>query len=139
MIIEYEGSNMQRRQLLILGLAVLGLVSQVQAADKPDPTGTWKWSVKFNDQDREFTLKLKLDGDKLTGSMPGRNNTETNIEDATFKDGEIKFSVTRERNNNKFTTKYTGKLEGDTIKGKTESERNGQTQSRDWEAKREKA
>lgn len=130
---------MQRRELLVLGLAVLGLVSQVQAADKPDPTGTWKWSVKFNDQTRDMTLKLKLEGDKLTGSMPGRNNTETNIENGTFKDGEVKFSITRERNNQKFTTKYSGKLEGDTIKGKSESERDGQTQSRDWEAKREKA
>ena len=129
---------MQRRELLVLGLAVLGLVSQVQAADKPDPTGTWKWSVKFNDQTRDMTLKLKLEGDKLTGSMPGRNNTETNIENGTFKDGEVKFSITRERNNQKFTTKYSGKLEGDTIKGKSESERDGQTQSRDWEAKREK-
>lgn len=130
---------MQRRELLVLGLAVLGLVSQVQAADKPDPTGTWKWSVKFNDQTRDMTLKLKLEGDKLTGSMPGRNNTETNIENGTFKDGEVKFSITRERNNQKFTTKYSGKLEGDTIKGKSESDRDGQTQSRDWEAKREKA
>lgn len=130
---------MQRRELLVLGLAVLGLVSQVQAADKPDPTGTWKWSVKFNDQTRDMTLKLKLEGDKLTGSMPGRNNTETNIENGTFKDGEVRFSITRERNNQKFTTKYSGKLEGDTIKGKSESDRDGQTQSRDWEAKREKA
>lgn len=129
---------MQRRELLVLGLAVLGLVSQVQAADKSDPTGTWKWSVKYNDQTRDMTLKLKLEGDKLTGSMPGRNNTETNIENGTFKDGEVTFSITRERNNQKFTTKYSGKLEGDTIKGKSESERDGQTQSRDWEAKREK-
>jgi hypothetical protein len=29
-----------------------------------------------------------------------------------------------------------GKLSGDTIKGKSESERDGQVQSRDWEAKR---
>lgn len=130
---------MKRRELLVLGLVVLGLVTQAQAADKADPTGTWKWSVTFNDQTRDMSLKLKLDGDKLTGTMPGRNNTETAIENATFKDGEISFTVTRERNNQKITTKYTGKLEGDTIKGKTESERNGQSQSRDWEAKREKA
>ena len=130
---------MKRRELLVLGLVVLGLATQVQAADKADPTGTWKWSVTFNDQTRELSLKLKLEGDKLTGSMPGRNNTETAIENATFKDGEIAFTVTRERNNQKITTKYTGKLEGDTIKGKMESERNGQSQSRDWEAKREKA
>lgn len=130
---------MQRRQFLILGLALMGMVTQALAADKADPTGTWKWSVTFNDQTRESTLKLKLDGDKLTGTMLGRNNSETAIENATFKDGQISFSVTRERNNQKMTTKYSGKLEGDVIKGKSEFERNGQTQSRDWEAKREKA
>lgn len=130
---------MQRRDFLILGLALLGMVTQAQAADKADPTGTWKWSVTFNDQTRESTLKLKLDGDKLTGTMLGRNNSETAIENATFKDGQVSFTVTRERNNMKMTTKYTGKLEGDVIKGKSEFERNGQSQSRDWEAKREKA
>ena len=130
---------MRRRELLALGLAFMGMVGIVQAADKPDPTGTWKWSVTINDNKRDVTLKLKLEGDKLTGTMPGRNNTETAIDDASFKDGEVAFSVTRERNGQKFTTKYKGKLDGDTIKGKSESERDGKAQSRDWEAKREKA
>lgn len=130
---------MRRRELLALGLAFIGMVGIVQAADKPNPTGTWKWSVTVNDQKRDSTLKLKLDGDKLTGTMLGRNNQETAIEDASFKDGEVAFSVTRERNGQKFTTKYKGKLDGDTIKGKSESERDGKAQSRDWEAKREKA
>jgi hypothetical protein len=34
---------------------------------------------------------------------------------------------------------YTGKLEGDTITGKISFDRNGETQSRDWSAKREVA
>jgi hypothetical protein len=123
--------------LVFAGLA--GLVSLAQAHDKVDPTGTWKWSVAAaNGQTRETTLKLKLDGDKLTGAVLGRNNQETKIEDAKYKDGEVSFKVTRERNNMKITTKYTGKVTKDSIKGKTETERNGQTQSRDWEAKRAK-
>ena len=85
-----------------------------------------------------MTLKLKLDGDKLTGAMVGQNGQETAIEDGQFKDGEVSFKVTRERQGNKITTKYAGKVSGDTIKGKIESERNGQPQSRDWEAKRAK-
>lgn len=109
------------------------------AADEADPTGTWKWSVTFNNQTRDATLKLKLEGDKLTGAMLGRNNQETAIENATYKDGEVAFSVTRERNGQKFTSKYKGKVNGDTIKGTMEFERNGETRSRDWEAKREKA
>ena len=122
---------------LVAAVAVLGFAVPAPADDKkPDPTGTWKWEVEFNGQKREQTLKLKLDGDKLTGGMVGRNNQETKIEDGTFKDGEVSFKVTRERNGQKFTTKYTGKVAGDTLKGKAESERDGKTQSRDWEAKR---
>jgi hypothetical protein len=114
-----------------------GLVS-VARADNADATGTWKWTVSFNGQERTMTLKLKADGDKLTGAMLGRNNQETAIEDGKIKNGEVSFTVTRERNGQKFTTKYSGKVSGDTIKGKAEFERDGQQQSRDWEAKREK-
>jgi hypothetical protein len=117
-------------------VALLALAFPVQAAD--DPTGTWKWSVEFGGQQREQTLKLKLEGDKLTGAMLGRNDMETKIEEATFKNGELSFKITRERGGNKIVTKYSGKLSGDTIKGKTETDRGGQTQSRDWEAKRAK-
>ncbi|MBI1899717.1 MAG: hypothetical protein HYS13_01220 [Planctomycetia bacterium] len=127
---------MKRLVAVALVLVFAGLATAAQAAD--DPTGTWKWSVTFNNQTREMTLKLKLDGDKLTGAMVGRNNQETAIEEASFKEGGISFKVTRERNGQKFTTKYSGKLSGDTIKGKTESERDGQVRSRDWEAKRSK-
>jgi hypothetical protein len=121
-------------------VVLAGFVGTAGADDKKKadgPAGTWKWSVMAGGgQAREQTMKLKLDGDKLTGAIMGRNNQETAIEDPTFKDGEISFKVTRERNGQKNTTKYTGKLSGDTIKGKIETERNGQPVSRDWEAKR---
>ena len=61
---------------------------------------------------------------------------ETAIQDGTCKDGAVSFTVVRERNGQNMTFKYTGKVSGDTIKGKSEIERDGQTQSRDWEAKK---
>ncbi len=117
-------------------LVLAGSLGMARADDKPDPTGTWKWTVNIQGQEREMTLKLKLEGDKLTGAMVGRNGQETAIEDGTFKDGEVSFKVTRERQGNKVTTKYTGKVSGDTIKGK--AGREGQ-EGRDWEAKRAKS
>lgn len=128
---------MKRRELLILCLTLIGLAKHVYAADVT-PTGTWKWSITNpnNNQTREQSLKLKLEGDKLTGSVPGPKDTEINIENATFKEGQISFTVTRERNDQKVITKYSGKLDGDTITGKFENDRNNQ--SREWVAKREK-
>jgi hypothetical protein len=127
---------MKRFVALAMVVALVGLVGVVRAAE--DPTGTWKWSVTFGDKTIDATLKLKLEGDKLTGAYVGRNNTETPIENASFKDNKVSFTVTREINNSKFTTKYNGTLSGDTIKGTSEFERDGQKMSRDWEAKRQK-
>ena len=127
---------MKRLMAAAVALVFVGLVSPVMAAD--NPTGTWKWTASLGGQDREQTLTLKLEGDKLTGSMPGRDNAVTQISDASFKDNKVSFSVTREFNGQKRTTKYNGTLSGDTITGKSERERDGQTTSTDWVAKRQK-
>ena len=127
---------MKRLVAAAFALAFVGLVSPAIAADA---TGTWKWTTTFNGQSRDSTLKLKQEGDKLTGVyVGGQSNTETPIEDASLKGDTISFKVTRERNGQKATTKYTGTLKDDTITGKSERERDGQTQSTDWVAKRQK-
>lgn len=123
---------------LVAAAFAFGLALFANLSFAADPSGTWKWTTTFNNQTREQTLKLKLDGDKLTGALVGRNNQETAIENATFKDDTVSFTVTRERGDQKFTSKYSGKVEGDAIKGKIETDRNGKSNSRDWEAKREK-
>lgn len=133
------------RTLLAFGL-VIGLAGFAAAADekkadaaKGDPTGTWKWESENNGQKRTNTLTLKLDGDKLTGEVPGRDGNAIKIEDGKFKDGEVSFTVTRTgQNDAKIVTKYAGKLDGDTLKLTAETERNGEKQKRDIEAKREK-
>jgi hypothetical protein len=123
---------------LLVAPIVLAIVAMAGIARAEDPSGTWKWTAMMGNNTREVTLKLKLDGDKLTGTIT-MGTRDTEIADGTYKDGDVAFNVVRERNGNKTTTKYTGKVSGDSIKGKIESERNGQTNSRDWEAKREKA
>ena len=101
-------------------------------------TGTWKWNVTTpNGQTFEATLKLRMDGDKLAGTITGRNGNETAIEDAKLSGDEISFKVVRERDGQKFISSHKGKLSGDSIKGKIESDFNGQKRERDWDAKRE--
>ena len=118
----------------------LGFTTTTQAQDKKiDVTGTWKTSfTNQNGQVRESTFKLKAEGEKLTGTISGRRN-DTAIEEGKLKGDEISFQVTREFNGNKMVTKYTGKVTGDTIKGKSETQRNGQPRSREFTLKKEPA
>ena len=125
-------------------LLAVGTAAQLQAAEKSNPTGTWTWKTpgRNGGEGRTATLKLKKEGEKVTGklSTPGRQGgdaRETDIEDGKIDGDELSFKVTREFNNNKFVQKYHGKVSGDSIKGKVEFDRGGETQSRDWEAKRE--
>lgn len=114
---------------------LLMLGSSAMAADV---TGTWKWTTERNGQTMETTLKLKQEGEKLTGTMSGRQGTETAIEEAKIDGDKVTFKVTREYNGNKMVIQFEGKIDGDTIKGERKTERDGQTQAREWEAKREK-
>lgn len=74
----------------IAATLLLFLAFQAVAADaKLDPTGTWTWSFTGqNGQTRDSSLKLKMDGETLTGTITGRNN-DTPIEGAKLTGDEI--------------------------------------------------
>ncbi|MFO0959591.1 MAG: hypothetical protein U0800_19505 [Isosphaeraceae bacterium] len=119
--------------------AVLGLgaISVRAASAKAEVTGTYKWTTERNGQSWETTLKLKQDGDKLTGTVSGRQGgNDTAIEDAKVNGDEVSFKVTREFNGNKMVQKFKAKVTGDSMKGTIEFERDGNTMTRDFEAKR---
>jgi hypothetical protein len=122
---------------MVTVFCVLAVAGMARAEDKPNPTGTWKYTADVNGQSIDVTIKLKLEGDKLTGTVSVRD-METKIEDGKYQDGDVSFKVNREMNGNKFTIKYKGKIKGDTFKGKRELERDGQTNTREFEAKRSK-
>jgi hypothetical protein len=124
----------------IIACVAVALTLTAQAEDKKaDPAGTWTWTTQGRDGNEiTSTLKLKSEGDKVTGKISGRQGAETDISDVKVEGENISFKVVRERNGNTFTQKFNGKISGDSIKGKMEFERNGEAQSRDWEAKRKK-
>jgi len=101
-------------------------------------SGNWNTALILGDGNRiEGTLKLKQDGDKLTGATV-RNDNETQIQDGKITGDEITFTVIRDRDGRKVTAKYKGKITGDTIKGKVESDWSGDWQTLDWEGTRGK-
>lgn len=152
--------------LLVAASLVLGAVSS-QAADSK-AAGTWTWTMQGrgggqggggqggNAPARKFTLKLKADGEKLTGTLTqpafgrggqggggqgGGQPTDVEISDGKVKGDEISFSVKREFNGNAFVTKYSGKVDGDKITGKVErpGRGGGDPVTTDWSATREAA
>lgn len=105
--------------------------------------GRWKWKALFREREFDVSVTLKLEDEKLTGTMPGfggggggRGPRDTPIKEASYKDGIVKFTVERGRGDFRSVQNFEGKLEGDTIKGKIESEVNGDETETDWEAKR---
>lgn len=105
--------------------------------------GRWKWKALFREREFDVSVTFKLEDDKLTGTMPGfggggggRGPRDTQIKDASFKDGIVKFTVERGRGDFRSVQNFEGKLEADTIKGKIEAEVNGEDTETDWEAKR---
>jgi hypothetical protein len=126
-------------QSVIACFAILSLAAGAAAQEKKaDPTGTWTWMLTLpNGSTINQKMVLKLDGEKLTGTTTGRGGNEVAIEEAKLKGNEISFQVTRERDGDKIVTKYYGKVSGDAIAGKIESNFGGQPRTSDWEAKRE--
>jgi major membrane immunogen (membrane-anchored lipoprotein) len=125
----------------ILSLAlvlVLGLCGLAGAQEKADPVGTWKCEYQIGEQKRTSTLTIKMDGDKLAGTMSWPDQKETNLKDVKLKDADLTFSAERVLGDNKFNVEYKFTITGDKLKGKGAVETGGEKREFDIEGKREK-
>src|SRR5262245_50345371 len=81
-----------------------------------DINGKWTAQIPGRDgQAQETTITLKVEGDKLTGSISGRQG-DTPIADGKVSGDEISFTVTRERQGATVKQLFKGKVAGDEIK-----------------------
>jgi hypothetical protein len=120
--------------ILIAAFVTTGLALHVRADDAAaGVTGTWTWTVQGFNGDTEVTLKLKQDGEKVTGTITNFQGEEQEIQGGMFKDNTLTFKTTNDFNGNTVTNAYTFTVNGDSIKGKSET-----TFSRDIEGKRSK-
>jgi hypothetical protein len=80
-----------------------------------DATGKWTAEMQGrNGNTRTITINLKADGDKLTGTVSGRNG-DVDVSNGKVDGDNVMFDVVREFNGNTMTQHYSGKLDGDTI------------------------
>jgi hypothetical protein len=122
------------RRLLVAALVVActGLMGSARAND--DPTGTWTWTTPKG----VGTLKLKLEGNKVTGVMV-RKAGNLKVEDGIFRGGAISFRVPGGTPGGQpMVHMYQGKFLGDTIKGSATIVLPDRVAAGDWEAKRVK-
>jgi len=119
-------------------LLVLGLCGLAGAQEKADPVGTWKCEYQIGEQKRTSTLTMKMDGDKLAGTMSWPDQKETNLKDVKLKDADLTFSAERVLGDNKFNVEYKFTITGDKLKGKGAVETGGEKREFDIEGKREK-
>jgi hypothetical protein len=81
-----------------------------------DVSGKWTAQVPGRDgQPQETTFTFKVEGDKVTGTVSGRQG-DTPIADGKISGDEISFTVTRERQGATIKQLYKGKVAGEEIK-----------------------
>jgi hypothetical protein len=105
-----------------------------EARRSNDVEGTWKWTTTFGEFRSESTVKLKQDGEKVSGKVSSRRGTDLEVKKGKFKSGKVSFEVERDREGEKSITKYSGMLSGDKIIGTIESEFAGNPRTNQWEA-----
>lgn len=102
-----------KTRLALLSVCFMLLATAVWAADV---SGKWTAQVPGREgQTQETTITLKVEGEKLTGSVAGQQG-ETPITDGKVSGDEISFIVTRERQGNTIKQIFKGKVAGDEIK-----------------------
>jgi len=129
-------TNMKTILLAVLVLGLCGLA--VAQGEKADPVGTWKCEYQIGGQKRTSTLTIKMDGEKLAGTMSWPDQKETNLKDLKLKDGDLTFSAIREVGGNKYDVEYKFTITGDKLKGQGAVLTGGEKRPFDIEGKREK-
>ena len=81
-----------------------------------DASGTWKASMETPNGAMEATFALKVDGDKLTGTVTMGQMGEGAISEGKVDGDNVSFAVVRDFNGNQVRINYTGKISGDEMK-----------------------
>jgi hypothetical protein len=122
---------MTKRTTLLLALLLAVAICAVAA----DVTGKWVAQIPSRSgQMRETTFNFKVDGDKLTGTMSGRQG-DIAISDGKVSGDTISFVISMEGGGGTVKMNYSGTVSGDEMKLKREG---GQGAAVEFTAKRAK-
>ena len=120
-----------KKILSVLSVFALTLIAAVSVAAQSPAAGEWDAAMNTPGGTRNFKIKLKVDGEKLTGEV-GRESGSLPLT-GTVKGNDIQFSYTVNYNGNDLVLTMSGKVDGDTIKGTVSF---GGMAEDEWSAKR---
>lgn len=120
-----------KKILSVLSVFALTLIAAVSVAAQSSAAGEWDAAMNTPGGTRNFKIKLKVDGEKLTGEV-GREAGSLPLT-GTVKGNDIQFSYTVNYNGNDLVLTMSGKVDGDTIKGTVSF---GGMAEDEWSAKR---
>jgi hypothetical protein len=86
------------------------------AAIAADASGLWKASIETPNGTMETTFTLKVEGEKLTGTVGMGQMGDGAISEGKVDGDNVSFAVVREFNGNQFRIDYKGKVAGDEMK-----------------------
>jgi hypothetical protein len=99
--------------------------------------GKWDIEVATDDgQSLKSTLKLEVDGDKVSGVMVTPDGKDVKLEDAKLAGNELSFKINVDFEGSALIAKFKGKVDGPTIKGQVDYDLSGQTGTLDFSAKK---
>lgn len=99
--------------------------------------GDWQFRMPTPNGETEAALALKTDGNRLTGTFTFPQNRRLEIQDGSVEGNALKFTVRRDRpNGGVMVYNMAGTVDGDQIRGTTETEMDGQPVKQEWSAKR---
>lgn len=122
---------MLNKTFSFLAILILGIYSSVSVAgQKHDPvSGEWQIVFSIAGQTAEGTLKLKLDGDKVTGTIESAHTGPGTVSKGKFVDGKLSFTAD-------FTKHESIDITGTVKDGKLSGEFATEGMTGTWEAKK---
>jgi hypothetical protein len=125
---------MKKSHLILIGFVFLAVAGLALAAQEVNVSGEWELKMTTPRGERVSQVKFEQDGEKLKVTTTNPMGEEVTGE-GTLKGSDIQWSIVRSTPRGEFTVTYTGKVEGDTMKGQATM---GDMGAMDWTAARKK-
>jgi Zn-dependent metalloprotease len=127
---------MSKKIFMIAMICLLGTAFLLVAA--VNVTGDWQLVMKTKKVEKKAVFAFVQDGEKLTVTMKPEKGKELKG-DGTVKGNNLEWTMIRKNKNGTALFKYTGVIDGDTMKGEMVVERNNEKKSPlQWSAARKK-